>query len=819
MYVEDRRSLNESDIYYIIKNRHYNALDLNEAVFESNTGKYPSDILFTIRIKEGYICFYRDKIKYLIFSRCDQMQENKPLSHNERLSFQRRKKHSAIEDSRCDIHEITVKYINANSQVQVIGNKKKSEKIYYLSNNNFINGTDTSPFQEILYKNIYNGIDLYFKFENGRLKSEYHIYPYANYREINLRYSGVDSLQILDDGRLIYLNAGIKITENVPISYQIYNGKQYGIASKFIFLRNKIVSFIIDSYDHSIPLVIDPLYSTYFGGSLDEGTGSVCVDREGYIYISGNTRSLDLPRNVPSIQDSIRGIRNGYIAKFTPDAKHLVYSTYIGGSGQDIITAMKIDSSNNVIIAGYTNSKDFPTTKNAWKKQLGGEADAFVAKISSNGSSLIYSTYLGGSGYDDIFDIAIDKNGNVYAVGLTDSPQDFPRTLDAIQKTFGGGDDDMYLSTLDSSGSSILYSTFFGGNGFDEAYAIALDQTGKIFITGLTSSNDFSVTHDALQMQKKGDDEACIIILGDGGRTLLYSTYYGGSLSDSGEGVALDSVGNMYVFGRTVSRDLSTSKGVFQPKKSEPNGPNDNSIDSFILKFNPFSKQLLFCTYLGGEANDEIEDIILLRGFVLLGGSTTSSKYPVTNNALKKVKNGYFDMIFSIIDPSASTLIYSTYFGGSGSDFNSAISLTRDNKLVFAGPTTSEDFPVSINAYQKSLAGGNDAFILIIPIEDVISNIPSQYTGIPNEFQLFQNYPNPFGNGGTSIDFSLYRLSSVSLYIYDALGREIQKHQWRNLEQGKHTFYFQSLYLQPGFYTYGLDVNGSIISKRMLKLM
>ena len=222
-----------------------------------------------------------------------------------------------------------------------------------------------------------------------------------------------------------------------------------------------------------------------------------------------------------------------------------------------------VDTSGNAYVTGYTCSSDFPTTAGAFQTTFGGGlTDAFVTELNPTGSGLVYSTYLGGSGYDDGFGIAVDASGNAYVTGFTDST-DFPTTAGAFQTTFGGFGD-AFVTELNPTGSGLVYSTYLGGSDDDEGYGIAVDTSGNAYVTGYTHSSDFPTTAGAFQTTYGGDRDAFVTKLNPTGSGLVYSTYLGGSDCDFGVGIAVDTSGNAYVTGITFSSDFPTTAGAFQ---------------------------------------------------------------------------------------------------------------------------------------------------------------------------------------------------------------------------------------------------------------
>jgi hypothetical protein len=294
------------------------------------------------------------------------------------------------------------------------------------------------------------------------------------------------------------------------------------------------------------------VYSTFLGGSSYEGASGIALDSAGDVYISGSTHSTDFP-TVNAIQPNNAGNGDVFVTKINPQGDALIYSTYLGGSGFDEAGRITVGPAGNAIVTGDTLSTDFPTA-NALQANSGGGYDAFVTKIKADGSAFVYSTYLGGSGDDGRpGGIAVDSGGDAYISGMTTST-DFP-TVNAFQSTNHGGAHDGFVAKINSNGSALLYSTCLGGSGDDEAVGIAVDSSGSAYVAGWTRSTDFPVAN-ALQATNHGSFDAYVTKIDAAGNNLVYSTYLGGTGGDGGTGIAVDSAGNAFVVGAADSSDF-----------------------------------------------------------------------------------------------------------------------------------------------------------------------------------------------------------------------------------------------------------------------
>ena len=315
------------------------------------------------------------------------------------------------------------------------------------------------------------------------------------------------------------------------------------------------------------------LYSTYLGGGSGEQGRGVAVDAAGSAYVTGFTSSANFP-TAAAFDTALGGTDDAFVTKLSPTGSSLVYSTYLGGGSFDSGSAAAVDASGSAYVSGHTNSTDFPTA-GAFDSSLGGTQDAFATKLSPTGSSLLYSTYLGGSGGENGNGVAVDAAGSAYATGFTSSA-DFP-TAGAFDATLGGGGD-AFATKLSSTGSSLLYSTYLGGGGFEVGLGVAVDAAGSAYVTGQTSSGDFPTTTGTFDSSLGGAQDAFVSKLSASGSSLADSTYLGGSSDDLGEGVAVDASGSAYVTGKTSSGDFPITSGAFDTSLG-------GSQDAFVTKF------------------------------------------------------------------------------------------------------------------------------------------------------------------------------------------------------------------------------------------
>jgi Beta-propeller repeat/Abnormal spindle-like microcephaly-assoc'd, ASPM-SPD-2-Hydin/Cep192 domain 4 len=478
------------------------------------------------------------------------------------------------------------------------------------------------------------------------------------------------------------------------------------------------VGFQVAAYDRTRPLIIDPVlsYSTYLGGSGGETGLGIAVDSSGNAYVAGSTDSMDFPKKGPE-QTTLAGGADAFITKLTPGGKAVLYSTYLGGTGFDQVNGIAVDSDGNAYVTGQTQSTDFPTSAGAFQTTAGGNGDAFVAKLSASGSTLSYSTYLGGGGADFGQGIAVNSSRNAFVVGSTQSA-DFPTASPLQAARLGTAD--AFVTKVNASGTGLTYSTYLGGGGSDLGLAIALDGSSNAYVTGTTSSTNFPITAGALQITPGGSGDAYVSKLSASGAALVYSTYLGGSAFDRADAIAVDSLGAAYVTGLTNSTNFPTV-GPFQ-------GTPGGNGDAFVAKLAANGSALSYSTYLGGVDGEEAFGIVVdsaEEAFVT--GFTQSDNFPLVNPVQADFGGGVCgagacpDVFVTGFDSSGSSLNYSTFLGGAKADLGQAIALDSFGNAYVTGSTLSTNFPVITGSFQQTIGGGTsaaDAFVAKIDLAD-----------------------------------------------------------------------------------------------------
>src|SRR6266496_3666298 len=543
--------------------------------------------------------------------------------------------------------KIFLNLLGANVNAQGVGENELPGKINYLIGNDQRQWrTDVPNFAQVRYQNIYPGIDLVYYGNQRQIEYDFRVSPGADPRIIRFRFGGKTKVKISPDGDLVLRISDFELREKKPIIYQEIAGERKTIAGRYVLNRGQ-VGFDIGSYDQSQPLLIDPT---------------------------------------------------------------LVYSTYLGGGGDDTGSSIAIDQNNNIYVAGTTSSTNFPTTPGVIAPTYrGGDFDGLVFKLNAQGNGLSYATYLGGEDNDSTEGIAVDANGNAYVTGGSRS-HGFPATPNAFQSS-NSGDTDAYLTKINSTATAYLYSTLLGGSGTDRGSGVAIDTAGNAYISGYTSSVDFP-TENAFQNSFGGSFDAFVTRIDtnqSGANSLVFCSYLGGTADDKGYGIALDSsASNLFLVGQTSSNNFP----VLNPAQPLSGG----TFDAFISKVSSAGAKV-FTTYLGGSGDDRGSGIAVnSAGEAYITGFTSSTNFP-TASPLQLSNGGAFDAFVAKLNSAGSAFLYSTYLGGSANENTTStvtstnpIALNSSSDAFITGYTSSTNFPTAA-PLQAAKAAGQDAFI------------------------------------------------------------------------------------------------------------
>jgi uncharacterized protein (TIGR03437 family) len=635
---------------------------------------------------------------------------------------------------------------------------------YFLGRDSSNWHTGVRQFGKVRYRDVYPGIDAVFYGNPQDLEYDFVVRPGADPSRIKLTFEGADSIAADANGDLRVKIASVEIRNRKPRIYQQTADGDKLVGGGYVVLGRRRAGFTIDRYDPKQTLVVDPIlsYATYFGGSGADIANAIAMDAQGNLYVAGSTNSNPFPRKAGVFEGLTNSNDVGFLAKFNPaaaGANSLIYSTFLGGNYSDEAFGVAVDKSGNAYVTGRTLSPDFPL-KNAFQNSFSTATNcadssgnpivchhSFVTEVAASGEALVYSSYLGGTNQDEAFAIGVDANGSAYVTGQTLSI-DFPTAGSPYQSTQQGlaknatqGAGDAFLSEIAPKGTSLVYSTYFGGDAADSASTIAVEGPGVVCIAGNTVSTNLPMSSNAFQStanEETGQPTGTItdafvaeFKLAQGGtQALAYSSYLGGNTgSTSAAGVAVDSAGAIYVTGATNALDYWVSSGAFH--STNAGNLSSNGVpgigDAFITKLNPAASgkgQLAYSTYMGGALDDEgLAIAVDAAGLITVAGITDSPGFPVTGNAFQRYDSGPSPTqqgFVSRFDPAksgAASLIYSTFLGGDSDDLLYAIAVDPTGTWVaVAGTVLSVNAPVTVpTAFQPTFGGSSgivgDAYI------------------------------------------------------------------------------------------------------------
>lgn len=550
---------------------------------------------------------------------------------------------------------------------------------------------------------VWPGVDLVlYGSAEGLLEYDLVLAPGADPAAIAFRVAGA-AAALRADGQLACALPGGELLLRAPVLYQESGGGRSPVAGRFRLSGDRL-GFEVGAYDHSRPLVIDPVldFSSYLGGSATDWLRGLAVDASGAIYVTGFTQSSDFPLQNP-VQGAPHGGQDLFISKLAADGHTLVYSTYLGGfdgrPASDEGWAIAVDQDGAAYVCGDA-AQGFPTTPGAWSESQNG--GGFALKLAASGGSLEYSTLIEGTSVLALA-LAVDRNGALYVCG--EAGATFPTTPGAYDTSFNGFVDG-FLLKLNPQGSDVEFSTFLGGLDIDQPWGIVLEPNGAAWMCGRTVSPDFPVTANAWDPSLGGFSDGWLARISPDGSTLAYSTFLGGSGAESAFELARDAAGDLYVTGWTASADFPVTPGAFQTSYAGTNA------DAFVSKFGQNDGVLLWSTFLGGNGMDTAEPLAVTdSGEVWVAVRTGSTDFPLSHQALDRSHNGSDDVALVRLAANGRSLEYSSYYGGSDLDWPTALALDGPERVVIGGITRSTDLPTTPGAFDRGPNGGDDAFL------------------------------------------------------------------------------------------------------------
>ncbi len=668
--------------------------------FTENRGQWEDRILYRADAGGARIWFTKNGVFYE-FTRHLTASNTNDILHKQQTSLS--VPLSLRHEPNCiETMVIGASFVGANARPHVVGESQMAYRCnYFLGNDPQKWHTNVPNYRAVVFKGIYPGIDLRYHGNGRQMEYDLIISPGADPSRIRVHYEGTEALSVNKSGELMVKTRWSSIIELKPRAYQVDGSEHHEIECQYHLLSESEFGFDPGSdYDPELPLVIDPvlIYSTYLGGSSWDEGHAIVVDTAGYTYVTGETWSSNFPTENP--YQGNQG-EQGYFDAFV---------TKLDSSGSSLVYSTYLGGNSDdegwgiaVEADGQVSVTGYTMSydfpiENAYQANQGG-GDAFVTRLSSSGDSLIFSTYLGGDSDDEGSGIAVAEDGRAYVTGYTLS-SDFP-TENPYQTN--QGDYDVFVTALNNSGDSLIYSTYLGGSGEDYGQSIAVNQNGQAFLTGTTASSDFP-TRNPYQTDQ-GEYDAFIATLSAAGDSLIYGTYLGGSYPDIGWGIALGEEDQTFVIGFTYSSDFPT-KNAYQTYQGEP-----GYADAFVTKLGVNDDSLIYSTCLGGGSDDQAWGIAVdAEGHALVTGATESSDFPTKNPCQTyQGEPGYADAFVAKLSAAGDGLIYSTYLGGNRADVGCGIATGNNGYAFVTGWTYSSDFPTE-NHYQTD-QGDCDVFV------------------------------------------------------------------------------------------------------------
>lgn len=632
--------------------------------FTQNKGQSNNKVLYEGKFKGGKVFLEQQAFTYVFYPK-EGFKDHQ---------------HKIQEDSSSPkegtLHAVKMQFVNSdpNATVSKFDSNSYVEN-YFIGNDPSKWASGVKSYKQIIYRKLYEGIHVKSFSDKNNFRFDFIVDPGADVSQINMQFEGQNRLSISNGDLIIHTEVG-DISQKAPYTFQLIDGKEVKIKCSYV-LKNNMVTFSLGSgYDKRFALIIDPtlVFATYTGSIADNFGMTATYDVQGNAYTAGICFDTGYPISTGAFQVNFMGARDISISKFDPHGSNLLFSTYLGGFSTESPQSIVVDNQGELIVFGQTYSTDFPVTAGSFQTSNAGGCDFIVSKLSADGTALSASTYLGGS-YNDGMNsgnleynysdnlrgsVIVDDLNNIYISGCTRS-FDFPITAGCYQNTLKGVQDACFVK-FKKDLSSLVYSSYFGGSGYDGIYNIALDDKNNLFVTGGTDSNDFPVTNGCLHASQQGGIDGFISSFSNNGNNLLASTYLGTPLYDQSYFIQLDKLNKVYVYGQTEGT-YPVSTGVYSNAGS----------GQFIHCLNTNLSSTLFSTVIGaGNGGPDIVpsaflvDVcgnIYLSGWAGFKDNNSTYGFPVSSDAFMDTTDGK-DFYFMVLNNNAVSLKYATFFGG-----------------------------------------------------------------------------------------------------------------------------------------------------------
>ncbi len=664
--------------------------------FQKNEGQWNKKVVYKTELGHGAVFLETNKFTYLQFLDKD-FDKHHHYMHE---------KNSDFENSYFHGHAWEVSFLESNTPNSISGDIELTEKYnYFIGNDTSKWAGNVSAYYAVTYKELYDGINLKVYSESGNFKYDFIVSPMSSPKQIKLNYNGLDKIKIKDNKLILQTSVG-DFTELEPYSYQIINGKKKQVKCKYV-LKNSIVSFVFpEGYNSNYELIIDPiLVAATLSGSTTENFGHTATyDNNGNIYTGAIAFGSGYPTTIGAFQTSFTAFwHNIAISKFSPDGSTLIYATYIGGSTGENPHSLIVNDNEELFILGTTDSNDYPVTTTSYDNTYNGGTDIVVTHLNSTGSSLIGSTYIGGTSddglntltfnYGDQYrgEIILDNLGNCYIASFSQSI-DFPTTTGAYQNTFGGGIDGVVFSMTPDL-STLNWSTYIGGTGDEVTLGLKISSTGDVFICGATDNQFITPTGYQTSFQG-GNTDSFIIKLNPLGNSILNSTFWGTTSNDEAFFIDLDINDDVYIYGLSDGGTSPVTPTVY----SNPNS------SAYIAKFDNSLSSLLLSTVIGDNTSTSpfvpIAFMVDNCDYIYISGHSAVSNLNTTSNAIQTT-GGFYIAVF---EPNLTALNYATYYGGQHVD--GGTSRFDPKGVIYQAVCTLNSFNTTPGAYSSFYPSG-----------------------------------------------------------------------------------------------------------------